>query len=217
MRQLPPHASTVLDAAADAAGIERALVRAVAWVESRGNPRAVSRAGAMGLLQLMPRTAHGMGLLSDAELRQVQAALEEGGPPAVALLDLATFDPQQNAAAGARMLARLIEHSGGRIDEALARYNWGTGNVTRRGGWPSSVQSRYIDPVLQRLALERAEQPELAERDTVVTQPKQEGDGEAERPFAGGDMARALCSASLPCPCCGSYLLIHVGVAGVER
>ncbi len=210
MKALPPAAETVLDAAADAAGIERSLVRAVSWVESRGNPRAVSRAGAMGLMQLMPRTAHGLGVLSESQLRQVQEAMAAGGPAAVKKLDLPTFDPATNANAGARYLARLLAQSADTA-EALARYNWGTGNVTKRGGWPRSVQVKYVSPVLQRLKLERQHEEALRRDDATPRHRRladapaeKEGDRKADRPFAAAEAS----GCSLPCPSCGTPLML---------
>lgn len=204
---MKPHTKAMayaLDAAADAAGLERALVRAVAWIESRGNPRVVSRAGAMGVLQLMPRTAHGLGVLSDAQLALVLEAFKTGGPAAVReLSDLPTFNPVINAKAGARFLAAMLRQSGGRIDEALARYNWGPGNVNRReGSWPQSVSDRYVQPVLRRLEQERAldadevTQPDAAPAPADVAK----GPRTAEPPFA---VAPPVSCSPPVCPSCG--------------
>ena len=119
-----PRVADALNAAADAEGLPRELVWAVAFVESRYNPDAVSRVGAIGLMQLMPGTADAMGVEDP-------------------------FNPEQNARGGAKLLARLIKKYGGDVRRALAAYNWGSGNVDRSARWPGSVHA-YADNVLAR-------------------------------------------------------------------
>lgn len=106
-------------------GVPEPLLRAVAWVESRHNPRAVSRVGAKGLMQLMPVVLQRYGVRKP-------------------------FDARQNALAGAQFL-RWNRKSFGSWPRALAAYNWGPGNVRRtaRPGWPGSVR-RYVDKVMRR-------------------------------------------------------------------
>lgn len=103
----------VLGAAAREAGVDPALLRALAAVESAGNPKAVSRTGAIGLLQLETATA-------EEQARKLGIA-----PP----LDLT--DPGLNARLGARYLAALLVDFAGDEVLAVAAYNAGPSNVRR--------------------------------------------------------------------------------------
>lgn len=123
LRRASPEVSLALHAAADETGLPVELLRAVALVESGFNPSAISRAGAMGLMQLMPATARSMGV-SDP------------------------YDPRQSALGGARFLKNLHERFGN-WTQALAAYNWGPARVRRNPKyqqWPATVQ-RYISAV----------------------------------------------------------------------
>lgn len=95
--------------AAAGAGVKPELVRAVIVVESGFNPRAISRRGAIGLMQLLPTTARRYGAFN-------------------------AFDPEQNIRAGARYLADLIERYGEhRLELVLAAYNAGENAVEKYG------------------------------------------------------------------------------------
>lgn len=98
----------VIDRAAHAATIQPALVRAVIVVESGFNPRAVSKRGAIGLMQLRPSTARRYGVTN-------------------------IYDPAQNIRAGARFLGDLMVRFGSNLELALAAYNAGEGAVERYG------------------------------------------------------------------------------------
>lgn len=93
------------------------LVRAVVKVESNFNSNAVSRKGAMGLMQLMPSTAR---------------SLKVNNP----------FDPEQNVDAGVRHLKQLLENYGGDVNLTLAAYNAGSGAVARSAGVPHYAETQ---------------------------------------------------------------------------
>lgn len=99
----------MIRAEAERQGVNPDLVRAVVRQESGGRPDAVSSAGAIGLMQLMPGTARELGV----------------NP----------HDPAQNLAGGVRYLKEMAARFGN-LDEALAAYNAGPGAVQRFGGIP---------------------------------------------------------------------------------
>jgi soluble lytic murein transglycosylase-like protein len=105
--------------------IPSALARAVMAAESNFNPEAVSHAGAMGLMQLMPGTAAEM-FVEDA------------------------FDPRQNIFGGVRYLRVLANEFNGDMVRMIAGYNAGPNAVKRAGGIPKIAETQeYVRRVLR--------------------------------------------------------------------
>lgn len=104
--------------------LDPALLRAVINQESGFQAQAVSSAGALGLMQLMPDTAKSLGVTNP-------------------------LDPAQNVDGGARLLRQLIDRYGGRLDLALAAYNAGSGAVDKYGGVPPYAETQnYVSSIL---------------------------------------------------------------------
>ncbi|MFK7944800.1 MAG: lytic transglycosylase domain-containing protein [Paracoccaceae bacterium] len=113
-----------IEAAARHAKVSEALIAAVVLVESGGNPRAVSPAGAQGLGQLMPGTARRYGVRN-------------------------SFDPGQNLKGAAAYLSDLLTMFRGDLVLVLAAYNAGEGAVNRFDGVPPYRETRnYVPKVL---------------------------------------------------------------------
>jgi soluble lytic murein transglycosylase-like protein len=126
---------SIIETAAVSSAIEANLLRAVIVVESGFNSRAVSKRGAVGLMQLMPATASRFGVSNP-------------------------YDPKQNVRAGARYLKFLIDRFGQNIRLALAAYNAGEDAVDRNGGQipPFTETMAYVPRVLKIYQM-LAEQP----------------------------------------------------------
>jgi soluble lytic murein transglycosylase-like protein len=103
--------------------MDPALVKAVISTESGWNSQAVSRKGAVGLMQLIPGTAQRFGV---------------GNP----------FDPAQNVEGGTTYLKSLLDRYDGDLNKSLAAYNAGEGAVDRSGGVPAYPETqRYVQKV----------------------------------------------------------------------
>jgi soluble lytic murein transglycosylase-like protein len=117
---------SIIEKAALSASVEPNLLRAVIVVESGFNSRAVSKRGAVGLMQLMPATATRFGVSNP-------------------------YDPRENVHAGARYLKFLINRFGQDVRLALAAYNAGEDAVERNGGRipPFTETMAYVPRVLK--------------------------------------------------------------------
>jgi len=110
--------------AADSHNISAALIQAVIRAESNFEPEAVSRAGAQGLMQLMPATAEELGVLD-------------------------SFDIEENIDGGTRYLKQMLTLFDGDLEKALAAYNAGPNTIRSHGGEIPYPETRaYVDRVL---------------------------------------------------------------------
>jgi soluble lytic murein transglycosylase-like protein len=116
----------IIESAAFANTLHPALIRALIVVESGFNPRAVSKKGAVGLMQLRPETARRYGVAD-------------------------RYDPAQNIRAGTRYLSDLMALFDSNTELALAAYNAGEGAVARYGGQipPFKETLQYVPSVLK--------------------------------------------------------------------
>lgn len=124
----PAQVHTAIAYAAQQTALSPALVEAVARQESGLRHNAVSRVGAVGVMQLMPGTAAELGV--------------------------DRFDLGQNVFGGAVYLRKMLERFRGDLPLALAAYNAGPEAVRRFGGVPPYSETRaYVSAILSRLAL----------------------------------------------------------------
>ena len=121
--------ATEFDHASRISGLDVALLTAVARVESCFDPKAVSVAGARGVMQLMPGTASELGVRN-------------------------SFDARSNITGGATYLARMLKLHKGNLELALASYNAGPGAVAKHGGIPPYPETQsYVAKVTKQLAV----------------------------------------------------------------
>jgi soluble lytic murein transglycosylase-like protein len=130
---VPAHEAydTLIDEAAAAYDMDPNLIHAVMQAESAFHPFAVSRAGAEGLMQLMPDLSDEMGVVD-------------------------AFDPRENIMGGVRYLKRLLDYYEGDLELTLASYNAGPGNVERYGGVPPFPETlNYIKTIKEILRVRK--------------------------------------------------------------
>ncbi len=114
-------------------GVEVALLKALIMAESRFNKRAVSKKGALGLTQLIPRTAREVGVTNP-------------------------FNPEQNILGGAKYLSELLRRFNFKRELAIAAYNAGPTRVEAHGGIPPIKETKeFVNKVLQYYRMFRQE------------------------------------------------------------
>lgn len=109
----------IIREASEAYGVPFAFIKAVIRIESSFNPKAISYAGAQGLMQLMPFTSKSLGVRDP-------------------------FDPRQNIFGGTKLLKQLSDRYNGDINLILSAYNAGTGNVAKYRGIPFPTVRQYV-------------------------------------------------------------------------
>ena len=114
----------IFEKAAKTYNVDVELLKAMAKAESDFDANATSKSGAMGIMQLMPETAKGLGV-TDA------------------------YDPEQNIMGGAKYIASLLKKDGGNVAYALAAQNAGSGNVDKYDGIPPFEETqKYVTKIL---------------------------------------------------------------------
>jgi soluble lytic murein transglycosylase-like protein len=130
--RVPSAYQGIINQAAERYQLDPALIAGVIETESSFNARAVSPAGAKGLMQLMDQTARGLGVRN-------------------------SLDPADNVLGGAKLLRQLLDRYHGNVSLALAAYNAGPGAVDRYGGVPPYPETqRYVPRVLAAVERQRA-------------------------------------------------------------
>lgn len=123
----PADLSSIFEEAANTFGVSVNLLQSIAKAESNFNANAVSSAGAVGIMQLMPATAAALGVTDSR-------------------------DAYQNIMGGAKYISQLLQKYSGNISLALAAYNAGSANVDKYGGIPPfSETQNYVKKVLSYL------------------------------------------------------------------
>lgn len=117
--QVPAYLAQLIREAGAKHNVDPSLLAAVVFRESAFNSRAVSRRGAQGLMQLMPRTASYLGV-KDA------------------------FDPRENVMGGAKYLREMLDMFNGDVDLSLAAYNAGPEAVKRKGQQATAEAVQYV-------------------------------------------------------------------------
>ena len=129
---VPENLNEMFSEASRKYGISEKLLKAVAKAESNFNPSATSKAGAAGVMQLMPSTARSLGV-SDP------------------------YDARSNIMGGAKYLRENLDRYNGNVEFALAAYNAGPNNVQKYGGIPPFKETReYVAKIMNYMGEEES-------------------------------------------------------------
>lgn len=122
----PKTLQRIVESASDKHHVPESLIYSVIEIESDGETRAISEAGAVGLMQLMPATATELGVANP-------------------------LDPKQNIFGGTKYLSRLVDRFNGDLNRALAAYNAGPGAVEKYDGIPPYEETEgFVERVRRR-------------------------------------------------------------------
>lgn len=122
VNQTDSNLDSIVEKAAGKYGVDPDLIRSVIKTESNFDSAATSPKGAMGLMQLMPGTARDLGVKN-------------------------AYDPEENIMGGTRYLKTLLDRYDGRVNLALAAYNWGMGNLEKNPHHLPQETSNYVAKV----------------------------------------------------------------------
>ena len=170
-----PEMLALVDSIATAEGVDPFLARAVIQAESAFYAKARSRTGALGLMQLMPKTAQRFGVLDP-------------------------FDPTQNITGGVKYLRWLSENFKGDLPKVIAAYNAGEGAVEKYRGIPPYAETRAYVPRVMQLYTQRLVQADPRASGSMALLKKGHGGFEVDEKSLKSDPATLVADAHLPKP-----------------